>query len=343
MDWHRFANHEEDYERTSRIVRQLGDPDPHARKQAEALGALGGEAAIAMPQIVSLFQHPDHNVRRDAIMAVGRMGQSGLHAAPKLIESLADQDAGVRRMARIAILQVDPDAKALLGALTHSDLKIRESAAHALPRVVRLDPPPVDNLVAHLADDAPGVGQKIIETLVSIGSPAVPALTKSLGDARLSGAAVAVLAKIGKAAIPAIEPLTELARSQDAVSAVEAVRALGGIGLEAIPALVSLLDSGGRVSSTAMAMIAAMRVAAAPAIPSLTQLARQKNRPLAAEAVRTLGAIGPEAIPLLVSLLDEDDLDSLVVQPTERDHPAWTFGMRDASTRKNHPVRPPPS
>src|ERR1039458_380671 len=179
MDWHRFANHEEDYERTSRIVRQLGDPDPHARKQAEALGALGGEAAIAMPQIVSLFQHPDHNVRRDAIivvgrmgqsgfpasrnqaeawgalggeaaiampqivslfqhpdhnvrrdaiMAVGRMGQSGLHAAPKLIESLADQDAGVRRMARIAILQVDPDAKALLGALTHSDLKIRESA-----------------------------------------------------------------------------------------------------------------------------------------------------------------------------------------------------------------------
>jgi HEAT repeat protein len=52
-----------------------------------------------------------------------------------------------------------------------------------------------------------------------------------------------------------------------------------------------------------MAMIAAMRVAAAPAIPSLTQLARQKNRPLAAEAVRTLGGIGPEAIPLLVSLL----------------------------------------
>jgi HEAT repeat protein len=266
MDWHRFfrrfrrstaqqatppvrtdpalAKYEmEDRERTSGIVRQLGDPSPGARKQAgEALRALGLEAAIAVPAIVPLFQHSDHNVRRDAIMAVGRMGRPGFAAAPKLIESLGDHDAGVRRMARIAVLQVDPEANALLGALTHSDARIRESAAHALPRVASLEPPPVNTVVAHLADNDPNVRQILIETLVKIGPPTIPALVRSLSDDRIRSASIAVLAGLKEAAAPAIQTLVELTRAHDPKLTIDVVGALSAIGSEATPALVHLLD-----------------------------------------------------------------------------------------------------
>jgi HEAT repeat protein len=156
----------------ARILPRLTSPDADERKQAAAdLLALGSEASGAVPELVALFHHPDAALRRDAVKTVGRLASVAFEAALHLVDSLADSDSGVRRDARVALLSVDPTADVLLGALTHPDPRVRDSATHALPRIVALRPPPVDNLVAHLADD-PELKKKIAELLVQIGGPA---------------------------------------------------------------------------------------------------------------------------------------------------------------------------
>lgn len=265
MDWHRLfksirrttaqeaippdgqslsaSKDKEDQDRISRIVQRFTDPDRATRlHEIEALVALGSKAQLAVPELIPLLQHADRDVRRDAVMAVGRIGQMGAAAIPDLLKSLADQDGGVRRAARIAILQVDPQANALLMALRDPDARIRKSATDALPRVARLSPPPVGTLVAHLADDNQDIRYNAIATLVSIGSPAVPALINSLNDDRIRGAAIRVLAEMKGTAAPAIKPLIELTHDHDGELTLKVVRALREIGPGAISSLVNLLD-----------------------------------------------------------------------------------------------------
>jgi len=234
---------DEDRERISRIAQQLTVHDCDGRMHSiEALVAMGSKAQLAVPALVPLFRHPDQNVRRDVVMAIGKIGQLGTAAVPELIESLADQDGGVRRAARISILQVDPQANALFIALRDPDARIRKSATDAFPRVVRLSPPPVGTLVAHLEDDDKDIRYNVIATLVSIGSPAVPALINSLNDDHIRGAAIRVLAEMKGTAAPAIKPLIELTHRHDGKLTLKVVRALREIGPDAISSLVDLLN-----------------------------------------------------------------------------------------------------
>jgi HEAT repeat protein len=73
-------------------IQTLHNPDANVRTDAaEALAALGPEAAAAVPALVAALRDEDPNVRLAAASALGAIGMQGEVAIPALIEALRDK------------------------------------------------------------------------------------------------------------------------------------------------------------------------------------------------------------------------------------------------------------
>jgi HEAT repeat protein len=197
------------------------------RSATDALAELRADAKPAVPALARALKDRDAWVRAGAAVALGRIGPEAGEAAPALAEAAVDDDMWVRKYAleSLARGKVTDDEKLLLRAAVGA-IAIRESgwaakrfamgilSSHgkdykpAIPALVRvLEAPPEG-----MWDGTP----RVVELLDGMGAAdkAVPHLIKLLDPKRrhIPRRAADSLAKLGKAAAPALPALRTLAK-----------------------------------------------------------------------------------------------------------------------------------
>lgn len=205
------------------------DKDNQVRRAAlETLGLIGSEARDALPEVQKALKDSDKDVRRAAVESVGKMGGDAKAVVPLVLEALKDPD--MRRSAIIALGRIGPPAKDatkefsdILKETTDRELRMAIVTAVASIRPVGNDAPKLATACITLLEDREKdkeLFDKTVEALGKLGRVAVPPLTKALNDSNRSvrvGAALA-LGDIGpdaRAALPALEFLFRNDTNQD--------------------------------------------------------------------------------------------------------------------------------
>ena len=116
--------------------------DELAVRILDVLGDIGAQAASALPHLLAALSHPDVNVRRYAVEAVGTVAQGTSFDHLELAQPLADEDALVRRNAALAIARLSTEignddalVPALADNLLHWHHHVRGWAIEALQRL----------------------------------------------------------------------------------------------------------------------------------------------------------------------------------------------------------------
>ncbi|MDZ8188886.1 MAG: HEAT repeat domain-containing protein [Nostoc sp. ChiSLP02] len=170
-------------------------------------------------------------------------------------------------------------------------------------------------LIEKLIDNDAHIRSIAADTLVNIGSPAVPSLIEALKnqDRNLRWHAASVLGDLGAEAAPAVPALSAALQDEDAQVRLYATLALGNIGTAAKPAVPSLMaalqDKEQYVRIYVPSALRKIGVEAKVAIPVLTAALKDNNPTVRYNAAYALGAMGTEAVsavPNLISLLNDD-------------------------------------
>ncbi len=202
-----------------------------------------------------------------------------------------------------------------IAALKDEDWAIRQEAAGLLGTFK--DPRAVAPLVALLRDEDRSVREAAVESLRSIGTPAIEAVGACLEqpDLSLQEAASAILSTIADERV--LPSLIKALRSNDWIVRMHAAKALGRIRTaDAVDPLLPLLqDKVKAVREEAAATLAAIGDAA---IPSLVGALKHEEWLVRLHAVETLGKTrSPQAVEPLLSVLFNDH-DSAVREDAVR-------------------------
>lgn len=303
------------------LRRSLSDPSPLIRYYAiRAAARLEADAAaeLAMP----LLHDPEDRVRVVAAKVVGRTRIQETRFAEALSACLGDPDAEVRRAALEALTAFGPNAAPAAPALAAAArTELRDEVFTAL---VAIGPASVPSLVAMLEEDG-NLASPACQALEEIGPDAegaVPALLTRLQDRLPDDRAEAAqaLAAIGGSPEVVVPALVEALQAPDnfksnggtAVRA-SACEALGKFAprspkslqaRQALRTIESLLeDEDPAVRLAAVHTLGAVGEDAAGALPALLVVAGEDE--LRDEAMRAIAAIGPKAVPLLITVLQE--------------------------------------
>ena len=187
------------------LVAQLGDTHAERRAQAaKALVAMGPAAIDALIWGMSLENPPQ--IREKAVWTLSDIATPPARVVPALISVLSDPAENVRVAGSIALPQLgEPAVPFLLKALASESMETRLHVAYALGEIGKqLDdeshlPDILTALIRSLTDSEWNVRRLVVRALVTIGAPAVPALTEALNgtDRELRGMAERALNDIG--------------------------------------------------------------------------------------------------------------------------------------------------
>lgn len=268
----------------------------------EALAPAARQAAI--PDLVHSFRLDDESLRLAVMLTLTNAGKDPV--AP-LVAALGDEDYNVRFYAAWTLGRIGPDAAAAVPALiqSRSDLNgdVRRKVVFALGRIH----PPADRampvLVGFFEDDDVDVRQAAVEALAGYGKEALPALLKALNDPNpvVRRQAVLTVAEIGPDAGSALSALRPLYLDPATGVQDEAAVALSRLGKPAVPVLAQPLATDpaappGQVVlglGSPWALLGVWR-----------DYAAEHRRALAA-----LGAIGPDALDVLLAALKNPNAD----------------------------------
>lgn len=243
------------------LVEIVRTADPEARQHAiETIATIGGPESVRA--LVGMVKNRDEFVRRSAIKALGAIADA--KAAPALIRALKDEDYQVRLAAADVLRRLEYQPE------TSDERALFYVATGQWSEAAKLGPAAIEPLVAALKH--PRSRNNAIETLVSIGSQALPTLIELLDDEvpTTRTAAAEALGDLGdEQAIPTLlkclsdgdlnlrrssfnaleqlgwKPRTGEQRAQIAV-ALEEWWQLPDIGAEALPLLIRLLQDDAR-------------------------------------------------------------------------------------------------
>lgn len=202
-----------------------------------------------------------------------------------------------------------------IAALRDEDWAIRQEAAGLLGTFK--DPRAVVPLVALLRDEDRSVREAAVESLRSIGTPAVEAVGACLEQPDLSvqEAASAILSTIADERV--LPSLIMALRSNDWIVRMHAAKALGLVRhADAIAPLIPLLQD--KVKAVREEAAAGLAAIGDPAIPSLVTALRHEEWLVRLHAVEGLGKTrSPQAVEPLLSVLFNDH-DSAVREDAVR-------------------------
>ena len=197
------------------LIKSLDSPNEVVRLTAiETISELGSEGVPAIPSLIKAIQDKDMLVRAAATFALAGLGPQASSAIPQLVKLLGDPNRNIREGASLALEKTGPEAvnplisvvrkgsgvevematQALAGigkpALTAllSELcskaelcsKDERSWKPASSALAQMGAIPVDSLIEYLTGTDVVLAQRAQETLIAIGSPAVPELTRAL-------------------------------------------------------------------------------------------------------------------------------------------------------------------
>ncbi len=166
------------------LTRILGD-----RKENVRLSAIRALGQINDPRVVEslskALDDKDASVRQAAIQTLGQINNS--QATDALFKALNSQYPDVRSLAAKALGKIGPAAKdavsVLISLLDDPDSSVRSSAARAYINIMNMPESTKENielLILLLIDEE--YREEIVNKLIQIGSPAVPALINALKD-----------------------------------------------------------------------------------------------------------------------------------------------------------------
>lgn len=282
------------------LLSVLGDADWRVRKTTvEALVAIGGREVTQ--GLVHLLSAEDNaGARNSAIEALVRLGPA---AVDELFPLLAVRDADVRKSA-VDILGEIRDARAvphLISGLRDGDENVRVAAAEALGKI--RDRRAVEPLVACLSTTEQGwLDYAAAEALGEIGDErALPPLLAALGRSSLREPVLEALGRIGN--VNTLAPLLGGLGDQLRIVREVSVTALVAIHRKSMPA-------------DRERIIAVVRAALHERpVEFLRELIGQSAGELQKAATEVLGWSGrPDAIPPLLALLQEEDLEEPVTR-----------------------------
>lgn len=231
---------------------------------ARALANMGEEAEAAIPALTALLKRDQCTNPHFYLAAIGKA------AVPAFIEALGNEDEDIRIGAAIGLGEIGEDAREAVPALIEASTQ-----------------------------EGSGFYYEIVaESLGGVGTDAevvVPALIK-LYEEKESEDAIDALAEFGpdaKDAIPSILRAFTNPRTQYAAS-----RALGNIGKEAVPAIVTLLESNdAEVRANAAFALILVGKDAETAASALENAVQDEDPRVRARAAVALVQIDPEYAP----------------------------------------------
>jgi HEAT repeat protein len=198
----------------------------------ETFTLLGPHGAPAIPALVRLAHDSSDVLRMKVAQALGAMGGRAEIAIPTLVELLVLDDVDfVQDAAAVALAKVGSDAvPTLVRLLEVDDASVRWRAAEALGQTGRSGRAAVDAVSLRLKDDSSEVRVRATETLWKLtrdGSQAAPSAARLLGDddRQIRLRAFRLLAAMGARASPAL-PQLELLQNDERGQVREAARRL---------------------------------------------------------------------------------------------------------------------
>lgn len=273
------------------LVASLDDADPLVRwHAARAIGLLGHEAASAIPALTKLLADEDAVTVTQAAAAIGHIR--------------GDDDRDAIPAADLAIYEAATEP--LVQTTVHPDPRARRAAVRTLRRLSRSPEQLARTVLEQLDDVEPEAILPAMHTLADMQGDAVPFLLEALADPKSRYWAEVVLAEIGAAAAPAVEPLAEIAAEGEIEERVQAILALAAIGepaRAAEPQLVAALESPD-ASLRYVAAYALGQVRAAAADEALTAAAAAADPLLATLASWARARIHPDDQPLLAEAVE---------------------------------------
>jgi HEAT repeat protein len=176
---------------------------------ADGLALHGSISEADVLQLASHLGAKDKELRRAAIVALGRLGPKARPALPQLIDRLPQEPdaklslALAETLAAVGMDAVDP----LVDEIKRQDVRTTSIAARALVMLGEVSTDTVIRALLGSEEEEPRIiGIVILQSLGSAAAPAVPTLADMLSesrDAELTHNLLGALASIGKASLPA--------------------------------------------------------------------------------------------------------------------------------------------
>lgn len=198
-----------------------GDERELRELAVETFTLLGPHGAPAIPSLVRLAHDASDVLRMKVAQALGAMGGRAEIAIPTLVELVVlDEVDFVRDAAAVALAKIGFEAvPTLIRLLDVDEPSVRWRAAEALGQTGRAGRTAIDPLTQHLEDDSSEVRIRAAEALWKLtrdGSQAAPCAALLLGndDRQVRLRAFRLLTGMGPSAKPALPQLESLERDE---------------------------------------------------------------------------------------------------------------------------------
>jgi HEAT repeat protein len=306
------------------LIPLLGDSERQVAAAA-ALGEIGMEAEIAIPELVMAFRNAKFG-GETFVEALTKIGDKGIIA---IIQLLKDPDIEIHARAASALGRSGIAPKIVVSPLTEALLDrdtVCIRAAESLRNIGESAKKAIPNLIEALRNRA-SCRRSAGDALASIGKDtvlplAIILLQNSDRSVRLESAQA--LRRIGKDAKAAIPALIKVLEGQDTELASYAAETLGLIGSDAKAAIPSLVKALGRqeedreedrfififrpsIQNIATSALGQMGKDAVPDLIALILGSDKATRVRALLAIGQIGSDAKEAIPHLQLLLQSQD------------------------------------
>jgi HEAT repeat protein len=294
------------------------------------LERIGPAAREAVGELIKVLENKDRpRLHSGAVDALGAIGRDAAKAVPVLLKLLTGKDIHLATAAGHALTKILPAGSdqladvvpVLVKSLANPAPEIRNEAIFGLGTCGGKAVPALTKLVeAH--EKNPQLAWQAAAALALMGreaAPAAPELIDALSSRQESVAsqAAAAVGAIGPQAKSAVPKLQALLSSASPVVKEHAAIALGNMGAAAAPAvsdLVKLLkDENEDVRRIAAGALGRIGQAAETAIPALIAALDDERGPVALHAAEALGRIGPYAVPHLAKALSDPRRQHLAV------------------------------
>jgi HEAT repeat protein len=180
----------------------------------DAIGLIGPEAQAAVPQLNTIMENTDDNLRVAAALALLRIDPKNENILSFLISSLNSQP--LRHAAAYTLGETGSPAKAAIPALTRlltsGDIDLTKSAAKSLGRMGPAAQEALTELKKHLTSENCGLRVEAAIAIARVQAPGpeiVTTLTKALDDADTCRQAMAALSSLGPSAKPCVPRLVK--------------------------------------------------------------------------------------------------------------------------------------
>jgi HEAT repeat protein len=295
-------------ESVDRLISALKDKDETTRaRAADALRALGKDAAPAVPALTEALKDGSAIVRKAAIEALGSIGPKAQAAIPALMNALEDPDEEVRGYVPLALADICGEKiQALTDALGKDSPYLRRlGAITALGIIGPKASAAVPQIATAFREPDKEIRMRAIKALGDIeDEKAIPFLVDVLRkdpdlDCRIKVAGyLSVFRQKAKPAIPALIEAMKTDGDQYLGLQIAACGTLITIGSDSVPAVSAVLRDRSQptiVRRDATYVLGSMGTKALDSIPDLVNALKDDDEKLRGAAAFALGEMGPKA------------------------------------------------